>query len=90
MSLAKEYKGMFGSEALEIPEGAVRQEEVAERHRKLVFELNRSGKYLEMKERLKKSVVAIVKEKFRRCVVPGAATVMLPAARIPGKGGQPT
>eukprot|EP00741_Cyanophora_paradoxa_P004400 tig00000802_g4271.t1 len=40
--------------------------EAEERRRKLVFELNSSGKYFAFKEKLKKSVVRVVKEKFHR------------------------
>ena len=68
LSLAKEYCGMFGDEPLQKLEGTNRSDEVDERRRKLVFELNRSGRYLEMKQLLKKSVIAVVKEKFKRCV----------------------
>ena len=66
MALAKEYQAEFGEEPLRTPEGAARSEEVEQRHRKLVFVLNRSGRYLELKQRLKKSVIEVVKEKFRR------------------------
>ncbi len=36
-----------------------------ERRKKLVFELNNSGDYFVIKEKLKKSIVRIVKEKFQ-------------------------
>ncbi|GIL44572.1 hypothetical protein Vafri_2099 [Volvox africanus] len=36
------------------------------RHKALVFELNRSGKYAQMRDSLKASVVALVREKYRK------------------------
>jgi hypothetical protein len=66
LELSKAYVDMFGEEAIDIPEGAVRQEEQAARHRTLIFELNRSGKYIEMRRRLKESVCAVAQEQFKR------------------------
>ena len=61
MSLAEEYAAMFTGAPAESdaePDGAAR------RRKRLVFELNRSGKYHDMKERLKDAASKIVKSRF--------------------------
>ena len=61
MSLAEEYAAMFTGAPAETdaePDGAAR------RRKQLVFELNRSGKYHDMKERLKDAASKIVKSRF--------------------------
>ena len=56
-TLSKEYAGMFTGEPLD--DGGKQL-----RRKGLVFELNRSGKYHAMKERLKEAAQAIIKERF--------------------------
>ena len=60
-SLSEEYAAMFTGAPAETdaePDGAAR------RRKRLVFELNRSGKYHDMKERLKDAASKIVKSRF--------------------------
>jgi hypothetical protein len=65
-SIAKEYVDMFGPSALTDTDGCLNAEVVADRHRRLVFELNRSGKYIEMQNHLRSSIVAVAKENYHR------------------------
>eukprot|EP00873_Tetraselmis_striata_P034858 jgi/Tetstr1/455122/TSEL_041974.t1 len=65
-SLAADYMAMFGEE-LEREKGPYAQEKVmAARQRKLVFELNRTGKYLELKDTLRGVIVRVVQEKYKK------------------------
>ncbi|PRP73508.1 hypothetical protein PROFUN_02517 [Planoprotostelium fungivorum] len=57
--LATEYTNLFGQQPTET-------ETREERKKKFVFNLNHSGKYFVFKEKLKKAVVRIVREKFHR------------------------
>ena len=57
-ALAREYSSVFPT-----PESAL-VVEAGTRHKQLVFELNRSGKYLQLKDSLRKAVVRIVRERF--------------------------
>lgn len=63
-ALAAEYKAAFPGAPASAPGTAA--EAVESRHKALVFDLNRSGKYLQLKDSLKSAVVAIVKEKYRK------------------------
>ena len=66
MELAQEYVALFGDAAITAPDGGADAAEAAKRQQQLVFHLNRSGKYLDMKARLKESVRAVAQETFRR------------------------
>lgn len=56
---------MFGAEGA--PQGAAADaQQAAARRKQLVFELNRSGQYLQLKEQLKASVLRIVKEHYHK------------------------
>ena len=56
---------MFG--AGEASQGAPADpQQAAARRKQLVFELNRSGRYLQLKEQLKASVLRIVKEHYHK------------------------
>ncbi|XP_072032330.1 cilia- and flagella-associated protein 70-like isoform X2 [Amphiura filiformis] len=61
--ILEEFRGLFGDELDDgkLPQG---NEAAEERRRKLMFELNTSGKYFAFKEQLKHSVVKIVREKY--------------------------
>lgn len=50
--------------AEQIGDGSLSESEKINRRRALIYELNKSGAYMSMKESLKSSVVAIVREKF--------------------------
>ena len=61
--VARDLAGKFGA----MFEGTPSSEaEAADRKKKIVFELNKTGKYLELKDALKESIVKIVKDKYRR------------------------
>ena len=56
---------MFGAD--EASQGAALDpQQAAARRKQLVFELNRSGQYLHMKEQLKACVLRIVKEHYHK------------------------
>ncbi|XP_071963132.1 cilia- and flagella-associated protein 70-like [Antedon mediterranea] len=59
----EEFRGLFADQLDngELPQG---NEAVEDRRRKLIYELNSSGKYFAFKEQLKHSVVKIVREKY--------------------------
>lgn len=58
-ALAQEYRSAFeGAPPAAAAGGAGVQAEVEGRHKLLVFELNRSGKYLQLKDSLKAAVVS--------------------------------
>eukprot|EP00951_Prasinocladus_malaysianus_P022423 scaffold187820_cov35-Prasinocladus_malaysianus.AAC.2 len=57
---------MFGPELSAAGGVHAEEKEMAARQRKLVFELNRTGKYLELKEKLRGLIVKVVKEKYRK------------------------
>ena len=59
-TLAEEYASMFSG----APEDTDEPNGPSTRRKKLVFELNRSGKYHDMKERLKDAASLIVKSRF--------------------------
>ena len=62
MELADEYHALFmsqGSSDVTLEAGAV-----DERRQRAIFELNKSGRYYDFKERLKKSTMRIVRERF--------------------------
>jgi tetratricopeptide (TPR) repeat protein len=65
-TIAKEYVDMFGEGVLEDAEGCASNEVETDRRRRLVFELNRSGKFIEFQDRLKASILAVAKEKYNR------------------------
>lgn len=48
------------------PKGSASEAELKDRKEALAYELNRSGAYYNMQERLKTSIVRVVKEKFRK------------------------
>ncbi|KXZ53609.1 hypothetical protein GPECTOR_6g526 [Gonium pectorale] len=60
LALAREYRSLLPAP----PAGA--PADPAARHKALVFELNRSGKYAAMRDSLKTSVVSLVREKYRK------------------------
>ena len=62
--LAEEYAAMFTGAPEETEEGSKAPDGAAIRRKRLVFELNRSGKYHDMKERLKNAASEIVKSRF--------------------------
>ena len=66
MALAADYHTMFKEELAASPGVHAEEKVVAARQRKLVFELNRTGKYLELKETLRSIIVRVVKEKYRK------------------------
>ncbi|XP_022106996.1 cilia- and flagella-associated protein 70-like isoform X2 [Acanthaster planci] len=59
----EEFRGMFAGK-LENGELPSSRDEQEDRRRKLLYELNSSGKYFAYKEQLKHSVVKIVREKY--------------------------
>ena len=60
--LSEQYQTMFpGTSA-----NGLSEDEASKRKKDLVFDLNTSGKYLQLKDSLRESVVRIVKEKYRR------------------------
>ena len=62
MELADEYHALFmnkGTSDVTLEAGAV-----DERRQRAIFELNKSGRYYDFKERLKKSTLRIVRERF--------------------------
>uniref|UniRef100_A0A061QN23 Tetratricopeptide repeat protein 18-like n=2 Tax=Tetraselmis sp. GSL018 TaxID=582737 RepID=A0A061QN23_9CHLO len=64
--LAAEYHSMFADEP-ELHDGSESEEKVmAARQRRVVFELNRTGKYLEIKERLRAIIVRVVQERYHK------------------------
>ncbi|XP_072171577.1 cilia- and flagella-associated protein 70-like [Diadema setosum] len=60
----EEFRGLFGDPSTDLTKNNNDVQE--ERQRKLVYELNTSGKYFAFKEQLKHSVVKIVREKYLR------------------------
>jgi len=62
--LAEEYAAMFTGAPEETEDGSKAPDGAAIRRKRLVFELNRSGKYHDMKERLKDAASEIVKSRF--------------------------
>lgn len=60
--LSEQYQAMFP----ETSDAGLSEDEASKRKRDLVFDLNTSGKYLQLKDTLRESVVRIVKEKYRR------------------------
>ena len=60
--LSEQYQAMFP----ETSDAGLSEDEASKRKKDLVFELNTSGKYLQLKDTLRESVVRIVKEKYRR------------------------
>ena len=63
--IMKKFLQMFGAE--EGDDGNPHDpQQAAQRRKQLVFELNRSGQYLRLKEQLKAGVVAIVKESYHK------------------------
>lgn len=70
-SLAKEYYNLFSAELLEEQKNREksekqRQEAFEERKKEFLYEINTSGKYHIMKEKMKKTIVRIVKEYFQK------------------------
>lgn len=65
-ALAADYHELFGKELAESAGLYAEEKVMATRQRKLVFELNRTGKYLELKESLRDIIVRLVKEKYRK------------------------
>jgi hypothetical protein len=70
-SLAKEYYTLFSAELLEEQKNREksekqRQEAFEERKKEFLYEINTSGKYHIMKEKMKKTIVRIVKEHFQK------------------------
>jgi hypothetical protein len=64
--LVRKYSGMFPEEVSRSTDGKDLGAAVAERHRQLVFELNRSGVYRDMKSTLKEAMIALAKEKISK------------------------
>ena len=71
-SLAKEYYQLFSSELEQEAVGSGQksdkevQEQFEERKKEFLYEINTSGKYHVLKEKLKKTIVRIVKEHFKK------------------------
>ena len=65
-SLAKEYYTMFQNELEQEAKGEKNEQSFEERKKEFLYEINTSGKYHIMKEKLKKTIVRIVKEHFKR------------------------
>ncbi|KAG2496263.1 hypothetical protein HYH03_005496 [Edaphochlamys debaryana] len=66
-ALAEEYKAVLPPPAEPGSDAAAAAASGAEaRHKGLIFELNRSGKYAQMRDSLKTAVVALVREKYRK------------------------
>jgi hypothetical protein len=68
-SLAKEYYNLFATELQEEQQNREksekqRQEAFEERKKEFLYEVNTTGKYHIMKEKMKKTIVRIVKEHF--------------------------
>ena len=60
--LSEQYQAMFPETSAK----GLSEDEASKRKKDLVFDLNTSGKYLQLKDSLRESVVRIVKEKYRR------------------------
>jgi hypothetical protein len=68
-SLAKEYYNLFAAELHQDQADRSRgdsQETFEERKKEFLYEINTSGKYHIMKEKMKKTIVRIVKEHFQK------------------------
>jgi hypothetical protein len=70
-SLAKEYYNQFESQLIEEQKDRVisetkKTEKFEERKKEFLYEINTSGKYHIMKEKMKKTIVRIVKEHFHK------------------------
>lgn len=66
-SLAKEYYALFQAELeQEQRERARTEDKFEERKKEFLYEINTSGKYHVMKEKMKKTIVRIVKEHFHK------------------------
>eukprot|EP00899_Mesostigma_viride_P018093 jgi/Mesvir1/26285/Mv01648-RA.3 len=63
--LADEYRSLFGDPGGSLNESMSKAEKL-ERRKKMAFELNRTGQAFAMKEKMKKLVAKIAKEKFQK------------------------
>jgi predicted acylesterase/phospholipase RssA len=64
--LAEAYVAECGEKSLRLPEGSALLDEATTSHRRVMSELNRSGKYLEMRQRMKMAIHDLSVEQFRR------------------------
>ena len=86
--IAKGVVQMFGAE--EVEEGSPHDpQQAGQRRKQLVFELNRSGQYLRLKEQLKAGVVAIVKESYHKSGSMGRQEMQASLTSLPSHYNRP-